>query len=66
MTHDQQAAWPVWLPQRLLPVEEVAALLKVSPRTVRRLIEQKKLAILRVGRTVRIRPEVLADFIDCS
>jgi excisionase family DNA binding protein len=48
----------------LLTVAEVVATLNVSLRTVRRLIKDKKLSIVRVGRSVRIRPEALEAFID--
>jgi|GraSoiStandDraft_16_1057320.scaffolds.fasta_scaffold653047_1 excisionase family DNA binding protein len=44
---------------RLLTADEAAEILNVSLRTVRRLIAQQKLSIVRVGRAVRIRPEAL-------
>ena len=48
---------------RLLTAEETAEILNVSLRTVRRLIANKKLPTVRVGRAVRIRPEALGAFI---
>jgi excisionase family DNA binding protein len=54
---------PAHLPARLLTAAETAEILNVSLRTVRRLIAQKKLAIVRVGHAVRIRPEALAALI---
>jgi excisionase family DNA binding protein len=48
----------------LLTAQEVADRLNVSLRTVRRLIAQKKLAIVRIGKAVRVRPEAVAAFID--
>jgi excisionase family DNA binding protein len=51
-------------PTHLLTVQEVADQLNVSLRTVRRLISQKKLAIVHIGTAVRIKPETLTAFID--
>ena len=51
------------LPKRLANAKEVADQLNVSVRTVRRLIAQKKLATIRIGRAVRILPESLARLI---
>ncbi len=48
----------------LLTPTEVAKLLKVSPRTLHRLIGAGKLPIVRVGRQVRIHPDDLARFIE--
>jgi excisionase family DNA binding protein len=48
----------------LLTVAETAEILNVSSRMIRRLIKDKKLPIVRVGRAVRIRPEVLDTLID--
>ena len=47
----------------LYTVEEVAQRLNISIRTVRRRIEDKTLPVVRFGRLVRIRPEVLAALI---
>jgi excisionase family DNA binding protein len=41
----------------LITVGEAATSLHVSPRTIRRLIERGELHALRIGRSVRIRPE---------
>lgn len=48
---------------RLLTAAETAETLSVSLRTVRRLIANNKLPIIRVGRAVRIRREALAALI---
>jgi excisionase family DNA binding protein len=48
----------------LLTADEVAEILNVSTRSVRRLIKDGKLPIVRVGRAVRIRPEALETLID--
>lgn len=47
----------------LLTAAEIAVILNVSVRTVRRLIKDKKLAIVHVGRAVRVRPEALEALI---
>jgi|HubBroStandDraft_6_1064221.scaffolds.fasta_scaffold552503_2 excisionase family DNA binding protein len=54
---------PLPLPARLLTAEEVAEIMNVDIRTVRRRIKDKTLPIVRFGRLVRIRPEVLAALI---
>ena len=55
---------PPRIPQRaLLSAAEVAEVLNVSIRTVRRLIKDKKLSVVHVGRAVRIRPEALETLI---
>jgi excisionase family DNA binding protein len=56
--HDDESPSP-----RMLTAHEVADRLHVSLRTVRRLIAQEKLAMIRIGRTVRIAPEALAALI---
>jgi excisionase family DNA binding protein len=48
----------------LLTAAEVAEILHVSTRSVRRLIKDGKLPIVRVRPAVRIRPEVVETLID--
>jgi excisionase family DNA binding protein len=48
---------------QLLTVPEVAEILRVSPRTVRRMIDDKRLPVVRLGRAVRVRLEALAALI---
>lgn len=48
----------------LLTAAETAGILHVSLRSVRRLIADGKLPIVRVGRLVRVRPGALAALID--
>jgi excisionase family DNA binding protein len=48
------------LPVPLLTVKEVAQILRVSERTVRRLIVEKKLRVVRIGRSVRVGPNAVA------
>ena len=52
------------LPAQLLTAEEVANRLNVSIRTIRRRIKDQTMPIVRFGRLVRIRPEVLAALIE--
>jgi excisionase family DNA binding protein len=47
----------------LLHVGEVADLTKVSIKTVRRWIEAKELAVVRLGRSIRVSRTELARFI---
>jgi len=49
---------------RLYAVAEVAAVLNVSIRTVRRLIADRKLDTVRIGRVVRIRQDPLIELIE--
>jgi excisionase family DNA binding protein len=48
----------------LLTVKQAANLLKVSDRTVRRLVYSGKLKQVRIGTALRIAPEDLTAFID--
>ena len=51
------------LPQKpLLTVEDAALRLSVSPRTVRRAIADGSLAVIRIGRLVRITETALSSF----
>ncbi len=52
------------LPPELLTVARTAGLLVLSERTVRSLIAEGSLHVIRVGaRAVRVHPDDLADFI---
>ncbi len=46
----------------LLTVGEVAARLRVSPVTARRLIKSADLEAVRIGRLVRVAPEAVAGY----
>lgn len=48
----------------LLTIEEVAARLRVSKMTVRRLFASGELESLKVGRSRRFAPEAVADYKD--
>jgi len=58
------ASAPDWIPQRLMTVNEVAELLHLSTRQIRRLIADHRLRKIRVGRSVRISPEALVALLD--
>jgi excisionase family DNA binding protein len=49
--------------ERLLTVEAAAERLSTSPRFVRRLIAERRIEFVKVGRHVRISESVLTDFI---
>ena len=49
--------------ERLLSVSEVAAILSTSERFPRRLIAERRIRFVRVGRHVRIPESVLREFI---
>ncbi len=51
------------MPDHLLDVDQVAVILGTTPRFPRRLIEERRIEYVKVGRHVRIRASVLADFI---
>jgi excisionase family DNA binding protein len=48
----------------LLTGEDVAELLKVTPRFVRRLVSQRRIEYVKVGRLVRFAPEAVAAYIE--
>jgi excisionase family DNA binding protein len=50
-------------PERLLTVAEAAAVLSTSERFPRRLIEQRRIRFVRVGRHIRIPESALREFI---
>ncbi len=49
---------------RLLNAQDVAAALKMGLSTVYQLVERGELPSIRIGRSVRIRPEDLEEFIE--
>ena len=50
--------------QPLLDYEATAALLGVTPRLARKLVETRQLASVRVGRLVRVEPEAISEYIE--
>jgi excisionase family DNA binding protein len=59
MKRERQTAVP-----KLHVIQEVADILGLSPRTVRRLIAAEELMACRLGRSVRVHPNDLANYID--
>jgi excisionase family DNA binding protein len=51
------------IPERLLTVAQVAERCQVSPRSVRRWIDDGQLPVLRLGRSVRVSDGDLATFL---
>lgn len=51
---------------QLLTLPQVAARLQVSLSTVRRLITAGSLKAVRIGRSLRVRPEDLAAYIEAN
>jgi excisionase family DNA binding protein len=56
-------AHPSALPERLLTARQVAQILNVSLRTVRRRIADGTLPVVHIGGAVRISPEAIATMI---
>jgi excisionase family DNA binding protein len=52
--------------EQLLTVDQAAERISTSPRFVRRLIAERRIEFVRVGRHVRISESALADFIDAG
>ena len=52
--------------ETLLTVAEVAGILRLSVRSVRRLVAENQLPVVRIGRAVRVRREDLRSFIDAA
>jgi len=60
---DDEKRWSKQREEKFYTIKDTADLLAVSTRTVRRSIDQKKLATHRFGRSVRIADSDLDDFI---
>ena len=45
-------------PDKLLTVDQLAERWQVSPRTIRRKIARKQIPVIRIGRSVRIHPDM--------
>ena len=52
------------VPERLLTVAQVAERCQVSPRSVRRWIDEGDLPVVRLGRSVRVSENDLAAFLN--
>jgi excisionase family DNA binding protein len=44
--------------QRLLTVDQLADRWQVNPRTIRRMIKDKRIKVKRIGRAIRIDPKI--------
>ena len=51
---------------RLLTVPEAAARLNTSPRFIRRIVDERRIKFIRVGRHIRIQESVLAGFLEAG
>jgi hypothetical protein len=56
MACDALASWPIWLPRRLLTIDDLARIFQISPRTARRMVDSGLLPRAPLGRLVRVRP----------
>jgi excisionase family DNA binding protein len=54
------------LPEGLLTIDEAAALIKMSPRYVRRLVTERRIVFYRLGRAVRFAPTDLTAFVQAG
>jgi excisionase family DNA binding protein len=54
------------LDDELMTSEEVAALLRKTERFVRRLVAERRIAYVKVGRAVRFEPSAVADYINSN
>jgi excisionase family DNA binding protein len=51
---------------RLLTVPEAAALLNTSHRFIRRIVDERRIKFVRVGRHIRIPESVLVEFVNAG
>jgi excisionase family DNA binding protein len=54
------------LDEELMTSKEVAALLRKTERFVRRLVSERRIAYIKVGRAVRFEPAAVADYIESN
>jgi excisionase family DNA binding protein len=50
--------------ERLYTVDEAAEVLRTSPRFIRRLVTERRIEFVKLGRHVRIRESALRNFIE--
>jgi excisionase family DNA binding protein len=53
-------------PAGLVDSDAAAAMLGVETRMVRRLVQERRIAFVKVGKLVRFKPEVLCAFIEAN
>ena len=63
-TGGDAGSWPIWLPSRMLTVDDIALIFDVHPRSVRRWIADGRLPCVHVGGVVRVRPETALKLIN--
>ena len=51
---------------QLYTVEQAAERLNTTPRFIRRLIAERRIAFTRLGRHIRIPADVLDEFVECG
>ncbi|MFI8080474.1 helix-turn-helix domain-containing protein [Kitasatospora sp. NPDC086009] len=54
------------MPDPLLDVNQVAELLGTTPRFARRLVAERRIEFIKVGRHVRVRPAVVAEYLEAN
>ncbi|MBI5836500.1 MAG: helix-turn-helix domain-containing protein [Candidatus Eisenbacteria bacterium] len=59
----ERHATPPGPPQRLLTIPEIADLLQLSGRTIRRLVASRRLPCVRLGRQLRFDPADVVRFV---
>jgi excisionase family DNA binding protein len=52
------------LAEELLTGEQVAEMLKITTRFVRRLVAERRIEYVKVGRSVRFRPPAVAEYVE--
>ena len=52
--------------ERLLDKDEVSSILNVTTRTITNLMKQKRIAYVKVGRSVKFKKEDVLNYIDAS
>ncbi|QXJ22800.1 excisionase family DNA-binding protein [Actinomadura graeca] len=60
------APHPIGLDERLLTVEQAAVFLNTSPRFPRRLVAERRIRFVKVGRFVRIPESALREFVSAG
>jgi excisionase family DNA binding protein len=60
---DNRPIFSATRPDYLLTVADVASRLSVSTKTIRRMIARGELAVVRIGRSIRIDPEVIEKIV---
>jgi excisionase family DNA binding protein len=55
---------PAWVPNHLMTAREAAEVLRCSERQIRRFIADGVLPVLRLGRSVLIKPESIVELLE--